>query len=144
MDENKIREIAQEVYTQNQAKNQNATFVVPKHIHSGIDSPKIDFFNLINRPLFGTVDSTGKGWVLPQGWTSVKTGTGIYVITHNFNFPIQPSGFYLYNISISHIGAGVANMYDVTYSSNYFTVTFFNGSGTLIDFNFNFSLSIIK
>lgn len=46
MDETKFREIAQEVYDQNQAKNQNATFVVPKHVHNGVDSPRISQDNI--------------------------------------------------------------------------------------------------
>jgi hypothetical protein len=46
MDETKFREIAQEVYDQNQAKNQNTTFVVPKHIHNGVDAPRVNQDNI--------------------------------------------------------------------------------------------------
>ena len=46
MDENKIREIANQVYQENQAKNQNTTFVVPKHIHNGVDSPRVSQDNI--------------------------------------------------------------------------------------------------
>lgn len=46
MDENKYRVIAQEVYDQNQAKNQNTTFVVPKHVHNGVDAPRLNMDNI--------------------------------------------------------------------------------------------------
>lgn len=41
-----MRQIAQEVYDQNQTKNQNTTFVVPKHIHNGVDSPRVNQDNI--------------------------------------------------------------------------------------------------
>lgn len=46
MDENKIRQIAQQVYQENQSKNQNTTFKVAKHVHNGIDSPTISQDNI--------------------------------------------------------------------------------------------------
>ena len=46
MNEEQIRQIAQSVYDQNQAKNQNTTFVVPKHVHNGVDAPRINQDNI--------------------------------------------------------------------------------------------------
>lgn len=47
MDEDKIKQIAQQVYQENQAKNQNTTFKVPKHIHNGVDSPAVNQDNIV-------------------------------------------------------------------------------------------------
>lgn len=37
-----MKKIAQEVYEQNQAKNQNTAFKVQRHIHNGVDSPRLN------------------------------------------------------------------------------------------------------
>lgn len=62
MNEEKIKQLAQEVYDQNQAKNQNTTFVVPKHIHNGVDAPRLNIDNIDSGTfsMFGvTISSSG-------------------------------------------------------------------------------------
>ena len=48
--EEQMKQIAQQVYNQNQAKNQNTTFVVPKHVHNGVDTNRIDIKDIARFP----------------------------------------------------------------------------------------------
>lgn len=47
MNEEQIREIAQEVYDQNQDKGRLSNFKVPFHVHNGSDSPRISQDNVV-------------------------------------------------------------------------------------------------
>lgn len=38
-----------------------------------------------DRVMFGHVNADGTSTILPTGWTSSKTATGTYLITHNLN-----------------------------------------------------------
>jgi len=41
MDEERIKQIAQQVYDSNTKRDQLSTLKVPRHVHNGIDSPLI-------------------------------------------------------------------------------------------------------
>lgn len=64
---------------------------VPDHNHNGINSRRISYTDLINRPTFSTPLYTGEvisnaaGANFPTGWSVNHTGTGAYTITHNLN-----------------------------------------------------------
>lgn len=59
-----------------------------KHNHSGGDSVKIKYSDLIGGPgmiYTGAVTAAGASDNLPDGWSSVRDDTGKYTITHNLN-----------------------------------------------------------
>lgn len=55
MNEEYIKEIAQQVYDQNSASNQFAVSQTPFHTHNGSDSPKLSFSTLVDRSEFVNV-----------------------------------------------------------------------------------------
>lgn len=60
---------------------------VPLHAHTGSDnSLKVAYKNLLgapNIPFVGSVAVGGSSVFLPSGWSSTRSATGIYVVTHN-------------------------------------------------------------
>ena len=53
-------------------KNQYGVSKVPYHVHTGVDSPQIDYKNLVNK---GTIPTAGAGLIDTSGVFSVDTGT---------------------------------------------------------------------
>lgn len=57
-----------------------------EHYHEGLSSRQIWYKNIWGLPTAGYgghVASGGTATHLPSGWTSAKTGTGQYTVTHN-------------------------------------------------------------
>lgn len=50
MDENQVRQIAEDVVRQNEAKNQYTVAKIPVHKHNNIDSPFVSFSDIENAP----------------------------------------------------------------------------------------------
>ena len=71
--EEQIRQIAQRVYDENQAKNQNTSLKVARHIHNGIDVPRINQNDVVN----------GAVWV--AGLTSISSETFTMEIVNGIN-----------------------------------------------------------
>jgi hypothetical protein len=84
----------------------------------------------------GSVAANGTATVLPPGWTSSKTATGRYVITHGMNttrFVVVPSADV--TLSGAHVDM-IANYHDAT--STQFTVELFDASPLARDNAFSF------
>lgn len=86
----------------------------------------------------GRVDVTGAATptvnAAPTGWTVTRSGTGVYVITHNLNTTA-------YSVLCSCYSAAVA--YVTALGANSFTVNTVNLSGTAVDTQFAASLTEI-
>lgn len=107
-----MREIAEQVFNEKMNKSQYAVSAVPFHTHNNIDSTNFPFLNLSDVPktynghageglivkttenglefgssgsvvYAGYINSGGTAGSLPVGWSSSKTGTGQYTLTHN-------------------------------------------------------------
>ena len=59
--------------------NQYGVSKIPMHLHTGVDSPRVDFKSIVNAPI------TAASNALPKGWTLTATGTGQYTVTHGLN-----------------------------------------------------------
>lgn len=71
-----------------------------------------------------------------QNWTTSKTGTGTYLITHNI-------GDNKYNVLISPLASSAFSANISAYNINSFQVSTFNASGVAADCPFTFTLWII-
>ncbi len=93
MDQNeqKIREIAQGVYAENQTKGQFSPLKIPAHSHNGLDNLRVSEVNLINRPSFA---------VFFTSYTSE--------IFQIINVP-NPVGFTFYGFAANNAGGGSAS-----------------------------------
>lgn len=80
MDEQKIRNIAKDEIRQANSDLRFQQTGIPRHVHNGSDSPFI--FNP-TITYAGKIGSDGTPILLPKGWTSVQSATGVYLITHN-------------------------------------------------------------
>lgn len=109
------------------------------HAHTGTDSQKISYNNLINLPeasstsFGGIVASTGTGRLLPSGWSSLKTGTGNYTITHNLGLTSTT-----YAVVATLAGGGTGFVEIDAQSANSFNVDTFSSTSSLTDHQFNF------
>lgn len=87
----------------------------------------------------GAVGSTGTAQTLPRGWTSSKTATGVYVITHNLNITATE-----YAVVASPKGtAGTGFCSGMVLSTNSFEIYFANTSGVATDMAFCFTMNVI-
>lgn len=80
------REQIQQMMVNFSNKSQFGVSAVQHHTHNSVDSPKISYTNLTNTPqttFAGSINTSGSASFLPSGWSSVRTGTGVYKITHN-------------------------------------------------------------
>jgi hypothetical protein len=86
-----------------------------------------------DRTYGGYVYAAGTALSLPVSWTSAKTGTGAYTVTHNL-------GSASYTVVITAAGSqlGIASIY--TINANTFTLSMFNTSAVLTDCDFTFIL----
>jgi len=80
----------------------------------------------------GSVSSTGAALSLPRGWTSTKSSTGVYVVTHNL-------GTTAYGVSASANSINNVNVERVITASNSFTVVVTNTLNVLTDDAFVFT-----
>jgi len=83
----------------------------------------------------GQVSSTGSSVTLPTGWTSTKTATGKYKVTHNLNTT---------QYTVVAIGGTAADTADIfsAINANYFEVSTL-ALGVLADSNFYFILMLV-
>lgn len=81
----------------------------------------------------GTVASTGSALFLPTGWSSTKTGTGAYTVTHNLNNTN-------YAVVLTASGGVLSIGVVYTINSNNFTLSFFSSGASLQDTKFCFVL----
>lgn len=87
----------------------------------------------------GRVASAGTALRLPRGWTCSKTGTGVYVITHNLGLAANT-----YSVVASPSGTpGTGYCSGMSLSGNTFEVYFSNTAGASADMDFNFNMQII-
>lgn len=81
----------------------------------------------------GAVSSTGTALSLPRGWTSTKSSTGVYVVTHNL-------GTTAYGVSATSNTSNSVRVERVITAANSFTVVVTNTGNTLVDDAFVFTL----
>jgi hypothetical protein len=87
----------------------------------------------------GRVASAGTALRLPRGWSCTKTGTGVYVVTHNLNLAANT-----YAVNATPSGApGRGYCSGMVLSGDTFEIYFANTSGVATDMDFNFTLTII-
>lgn len=87
----------------------------------------------------GRVASAGTSLRLPRGWSCTRTGTGVYVITHNLSL-----GANTYAVTATPSGApGQGYCSGMALSGNTFEISFANTSGALANMDFNFTMTII-
>ena len=136
MNDTDVITIVNRVLNEYAIRNQYAVTPIPVHSHTGTDSPYVDYYNLDNRPIIGSIASTGSSTRLPLTWTVSKTATGTYLITHNLGIST-----YITQIMIQ---GTAANMFSVNQTTNSFTVYTFNSAGAATDMSFNFIITLIK
>lgn len=71
-----------------------------------------------------------------QNWTTSKTATGVYLITHNI-------GDNKYNVQVSPVATTAFTANISAYNINSFQVSTFNGAGVATDCSFTFVLYMI-
>ena len=87
----------------------------------------------------GNVSSAGVAQALPRGWTCTKTGTGVYVVTHNLGLAANS-----YSVVATPRGTpstGYCSGWAL--SGNTFEIYFSNPAGAATDMAFSFNMSII-
>jgi len=87
----------------------------------------------------GNVAAAGTAQTLPRGWTSSKSGTGVYVITHNLNLAADSYAL----VATPRGGPGVGYCSGWVLGSNTATIYFSNPAGAATDMDFSFMLNII-
>jgi len=87
----------------------------------------------------GRVASAGTSLRLPRGWSCTKTGTGIYVVTHNL--ALSPNTYAV--VATPSGAAGLGYCSGMALSSNTFEIYFANTAGAATDMDFNFTMNII-
>ena len=103
--------------------------ILVNHRHLGYDSTKSLGFTVFA----GSVDSSGNSVFLPPGWSSTKTATGTYVVTHSI-------GRITYAVTATTISLNTRAT-SIQIAANSFTVYIGNSSNTAgEDNNFNFTL----
>lgn len=113
---------------------------IATHIHNGGESQRINYnTDIIGIPTSiyaGYVNSDGTAGNLPTGWTSSKTGTGQYTITHNLNTAKYTANATAY-ATVAFPKYNAVNVNDVQFvwltdtatltdTRFYFTLVFFN------------------
>ena len=87
----------------------------------------------------GRVASAGTALRLPRGWTCIKTGTGVYVITHNLSL-----GANTHAVTATPSGTpGRGYCSGTALSGNSFEIYFANTAGAAADMDFNFAMTVI-
>lgn len=87
----------------------------------------------------GRVASAGTALRLPRGWTCSKTGTGVYVITHNLGLAANT-----YSVIATPSGSpGTGYCSGMALSGNTFEIYFANTSGSAANMDFNFNMQIV-
>jgi len=87
----------------------------------------------------GAVASTGTAQTLPKGWTSAKSATGVYTITHNLNLTTTE-----YAVVATPNGTpGTGYCSGMALSTNSFELYFANTSGVATDMAFCFTVNVI-
>jgi hypothetical protein len=87
----------------------------------------------------GNVSSAGVVQALPRGWTCARTGTGVYVVTHNLGLAANS-----YSVVATPRGTpstGYCSGWAL--SGNTFEIYFSNPAGAATDMAFSFNMSII-
>jgi len=126
MEEKDVRAIFEQMYAQEATRYGVAK--VPVHRHNGIDTVQIEYQDILNRPgeLYGgKVNDNGDAIYLPAGWTSTRTGTGEYTVTHNL-------GTTAYAVLLTGIGNGFYTLADEP-TSTLFEYQYFEPSGSAGD-----------
>ncbi len=99
----------------------------------------ISWFQVVLGQYAGRVSSAGSALRLPRGWTSSKTGVGVYLITHNLNLAANT-----YSVVASPSGApGRGYSSGKALSGNTFELYFANTAGAGTDMDFDFQMSIV-
>ena len=105
--------------------NQYGVSKIPMHLHTGVDSPRVDYKSIANKPI------TASSNALPKGWTLTSGGTGQYTVIHGLN----NRNYAVIATPIIGTALGCA----VTTSVNSFDVHTFNALG-VVNSNFYFNL----
>lgn len=82
MNPEQIRALVRQEIQANSSASRFKVNTTPRHIHNNVDSP-FTFQPILT--YIGEVNADGTAVLLPNGWTSVGSGTGVYTITHNLN-----------------------------------------------------------
>lgn len=87
----------------------------------------------------GRVASAGTALRLPRGWSCTRTGTGVYVITHNLNLATNT-----YAVTATPSGTpGTGYCSGMVLSGNTFEIYFADTAGAAANMDFNFTMNII-
>lgn len=90
----------------------------------------------------GSINADGTTVFLPDGWSVVKTSSGVYVITHNLNITDAA-----YSVFTELVGANLITIPNITAKDeNTFTLDFYNQTGSTswsaTDTAFDFTLIV--
>lgn len=88
--EEKIRQIAMQVFQQMQSKQQYGAFKLPNHEHNGIDTPRI---NPVNITGFSALPAGGDGVVTKNTFTAPSSAQSLQGNRVVFTLPIIYHGF---------------------------------------------------
>ncbi len=103
------------------------------HRHKGFDKSK----TLTPKCYSGFVNADGTAGSLPMGWSSTKTGTGAYTVTHNLNLSD-------YAVVMTGGGSQIGIFATATRGANSFTCVTDNNLVAATDCAFNFILVPIR
>lgn len=84
----------------------------------------------------GRVAADGTAISLPTGWSSAKTGTGQYTVTHNL-------GHTVYAVALTSLDNNLSTVNLKAINNNTFTLITWNNTPTNTDLPFSFVLSVI-
>lgn len=113
--------------------------LVPFHEHTGVDSPRIDYKNLVGSSgstthYIGAIQSNVAGTPFPTGWSVVNNSTGIYTITHNL-------GNTTYVVIASGLGSAGVPVISARNATT-FVISWYSLAANLQSMDFNFDLII--
>lgn len=94
MNEDQIRQIAQDIYDKNQSTNQWNVSKIPLHVHNGVDSNKVKYTDLLEVPLIlsGVITTNGSGNI--HIYDSRITVNSVIVVTPEYSISGFPASTY--------------------------------------------------